>query len=243
MKEVRKSLLVLCIAAVGLSATAGSIAFIVWSWPRLPASDLPGATRAEKAADVALVSLLALNHLVFHACPLSRWLHARLGGCQRSAYAFLRGVLLVALAVFWVPWGGPGLAHSAVLLWLARAAFTLGILLHLLATAALGNAALLGYDALLRRIQGSPPLPIWANERIVVAGPFASTRHPDALALMVLFLSGAFFQKERLLLAVGACLWILATALAKERRRLAFLGPAWAEHRRRTGFLLPRRPA
>lgn len=241
MSQLRKQLLLICISVVGLTATAGSIAFVHWAWPCLSDPATPLATLEEKLLDLGLVSLLVLHELVFQIPPAVRLLDSWLRGCHRALYAWIRGVLLVTLAVAWVPWGGPGLSDSVVLLWAARGAFCLGILLYLMANAAYGNGVLLGFNALRRRIEGRPRLPLWAQEGPVYRGPFASTRQPRALALIVLFLSGAFFQRERLLLAVGASLWLILSSRAREQKWLRSGDETYRRYHERTGFLFPRR--
>jgi hypothetical protein len=241
MSQLRKQLLLICIAVVGLTATAGRLAFVHWAWPRLSEPVTPIATLEEKLFDLGLLSLLVVHELVFQIPLIARLLDSWLHGCYRALYAWIRGLLLVTLAVAWVPWGGAALSESVVLLWAARGAFCLGVLLYLMASAAYGNGVLLGFDALRRRVEGRPQLPLWAQEGPVYRGPFASTRQPMALALSVLFLSGAFFQRERLLLAVGAILWLTLSARAREQKWLRSGDMAYRRYHERTGFLFPRR--
>ena len=48
MSQLRRQLLLFCISVVGLTATAGSLAFVHWAWPRLQDSPTPLATFEEK---------------------------------------------------------------------------------------------------------------------------------------------------------------------------------------------------
>ena len=235
----RKALLAASIL-VGLSATAGSIAFVIWAWPRIPPADAARATPGEKLADVFLLGLIVLQRAVFSIRAVEMRLHRRLAGCQRALGAFLRGALLVLLAVLWVPWNEPGLQRSEALLWFARAAFALGALLHLSATSSVGNDILLGFDALRRRILGLPPDPRPEVARIPLKGPHTRVRHPHALAVIIMLASSALFARDRLLVAAGGILWLAASAWADEARLLRLGGEAYRSYRARTGFLLPR---
>jgi hypothetical protein len=238
-----RKLLLLAFILVGLSATAGSFAFAWWAWPRLPDPLAPGAGTTERLADIGILSLLALHGFCFQAYRPVRWLHARLHGCEQALAAFLKGLLLVLLAALWEPWGQPGITQSGVILWLARAAFLLGILLHLSAAAAVGNDALLGYDGLRRRLEGRPPTKVPGIYAPTLTGPFARIRHPFTLASIICLACGAPFSGERLLVAAGAAAWLLACAWARERTIARLGGEAYDRYRRRTGFILPRRPA
>jgi len=235
----RKALLAASIL-VGLSATAGSIAFLVWAWPRIPSAVASPAAPWEKLADVFLLGLIVLQRAFFSIRAVEIRLHQKLAGCQRALGAFLKGALLVLLAVLWIPWNEPGLSRSEALLWFARGAFVLGALLHLSATSAVGNDSLLGFDALRRRILGLPPDPRPEVARIPLKGPHTRVRHPHALAVIIMLASSGLFARDRLLVAAGGILWLAASARAEEARLLRLGGEAYRSYRARTGFLLPR---
>ena len=235
----RKTLLAASIL-VGLSATAGSIAFLVWAWPTIPPADAPPATPGEKLADGFLLGLIVLQRAVFSSRAVEIRLHQRLAGCQRALGAFVKGALLVLLAVLWIPWNEPGLSRSEALLWFARGAFALGALLHLSATSAVGNDSLLGFDALRRRLLGLPPDPRPEVARIPLKGPHTRVRHPHALAVIIMLVSSGLFARDRLLVAAGGILWLAASAWVEEARLLRLGGEAYRSYRARTGFLLPR---
>ena len=235
----RKALLAASIL-VGLSATAGSIAFLVWAWPRIPPAGAIPAAPGEKLADGFLLALIVLQRAVFSMRPVEMALYRKLAGCHRALDAFLRGALLVLLALLWVPWNESGLSRSELLLWFARGAFLLGALLHLSATSAVGNDSLLGFDALRRRLLGLPPDPRPEIARIPLKGPHTRVRHPHALAVIIMLASSALFARDRLLIAAGGILWLAASAWAEEARLLRLGGEAYRSYRARTGFLLPR---
>ena len=240
---MRRKLLLAAFILVGLSATAGSFAFVWWAWPRLPDPHAPPADTAERLEDIGLLALLALHGFCFSSYRMVRWLHARFEGCEQALAAFLKGALLVLLAVIWEPWGEPGLTRSDLILWLNRAAFILCVLLHLSAAAAVGNDALLGYDGIRRRLEGKPPGTIPGIYALAITGPFARVRHPFTLASIGMLACGAPFSGERLLVAAGGAAWLLASAWARERTLIRLAGEPYRRYRARTGFILPRRPA
>ena len=237
---MKRRLILAAFILVGLSATAGSFAFVWWAWPRLPDPLAPRAGTTERLVDVGILVLLALHGFFFSAHRSVVRLHAKLEGCEQALAAFLKGVLLILLAVLWTPWGEPGLTQSGIILWLSRAAFILGALLHLSAAAAVGNEALLGYDGLRRLLEGRPPPKIPGTYALAWTGPFARVRHPFTLATIILLACGAPFAGERLLVASGAAACLLPSAWTRERTLLRLGGEAYRRYQERTGFLLPR---
>lgn len=225
---------------VGASATAGSLAFVAWAWPRIPPFEAREATAEEKLIDLGLLGLIVIHRAVFSNRGVQKVLHRRLGGSNRALAAFLKGVLLILLAALWTPWNEPGLSRSEFLLWFSRGAFLLGAILHLGATSAVGNESLLGFDALRRKVLGLPQDPRHEVARIPLKGPFLRVRHPHELAVIIMLAASAAFSWDCLLVAVGGGLWLAASAWADEARLARLGGEAYRSYRKRTGFLLPR---
>ena len=186
-------------------------------------------------ADSAWLATFAAQHSGMARDRFKRWwapvVPPRL---ERSVYAALSGLLLLALPFVWQPLpGGPwwGLPRVFVLVPLIAAA---GLVLVNLRY---DHAGLFG------------PRQAWeedrpAEEKLLVTGPYRYVRHPLMACLLALLWAQPVMTPTLALLCGGLTGYIALGLMLEERDLLRRFGKAYADYSRRVPALVPwRRPA
>jgi protein-S-isoprenylcysteine O-methyltransferase Ste14 len=218
-----------------LVALAGSGAFALFvlahgveAWPFAPLFTTP----SPWSVNLAWLLLFAAQHSgMAREAFKRRWLPASV---ERSAYAGLSGLLLLALPLVWQPL--PGLAW-----WALPPYFIVVPILAALGLAAINarydHASLFG---LRQAWAGGAPAPA---EDLLVTGPYRFVRHPLMTCLIVFLWAQPTMTPTVGLLALGLSGYILLGTVLEERDLLRRFGPAYAAYRRAVPRLVPWRPA
>jgi protein-S-isoprenylcysteine O-methyltransferase Ste14 len=153
---------------------------------------------------------------------------------ERSIYAGLSGVVLIALAVMWqriddrVWWNGP---RWLVVLPLAALAGVALVNLRF------DHAGLFGVRQAWATDFAQPP------ETLVIAGPYRYIRHPLMACLLLFLWTPPIMTTTLALLSGGMTLYIFIGLVFEERDLTQRFHPAYAAYRRRVPALIPwRRP-
>jgi protein-S-isoprenylcysteine O-methyltransferase Ste14 len=154
---------------------------------------------------------------------------------ERSVYAAVSGLLLLALPLVWQPLPGAPLWEAPRALAAVPLAAGLGLALVNLRY---DHLALFG---LRQAMAGDSPEP---QEQLVVSGPYRFVRHPLMTCLIVFLWAQPVMLPGLALLAAGLTGYILLGTALEERDLLRRFGPAYAAYRRAVPRLVPwRRPA
>jgi methanethiol S-methyltransferase len=222
-----------------LVALAGCAAFGVFvlmqglgNWPTAPRFAAP----SPWLVNVAWLVLFAAQHSGMARDKFKRvWTGVVPPPLERSVYAAVSGLLLLALPLVWQPLPGAPLWELPRALVAVPLAAALGLaLIHLAYDPA-------GFFGLRQALAGDAPGP---PERLIVTGPYRYVRHP-LMACQVAFLWAQPVMPPGLaLLAAGLTVYILLGTALEERDLLRRFGPAYAAYRRAVPRLVPwRRPA
>lgn len=222
----RKIIAVACyaVALAGGGAFAGFVlahGLGAWPWPPMVAAPWV-------MVNLGWLLLFAVQHSGMARDAFKhRWLPASI---ERSVYAALSGLLLLALPLIWQPLPGPA--------WWQLPPFL--ILIPLLAGLALAainarhdHAGLFG---LRQAWAGDAPQP---PEALVITGPYRHVRHPLMSCLLVFLWAQPTMTPTLGLLAGGLSGYILLGTVLEERDLLRRFGPAYAAYRRGVPRLVP----
>jgi protein-S-isoprenylcysteine O-methyltransferase Ste14 len=184
--------------------------------------------------DVTFLVLFGLQHSVMaRASFKARWARLVPPALERSLYAAISGVLLLALAVAWQPvdesvwWRGP---RWLVAVPLAAAASLVLVNLRF------DHAGLFG---LRQAWAGECPEP---PEKLIIAGPYRYVRHPLMACLLAFLWTQPTMATTLALLDGGMTLYIFIGLFFEERDLAARFHPEYAAYRRRVPALVPWRP-
>jgi methanethiol S-methyltransferase len=207
---------------------------------------VPGVTPApaEGPAGLALLinlSLLAgfaLQHSVMARPAFKRWWTSIVPApIERSTYVLVSSAVTFALCIAWQPlpgvlWSADSVAAQG--LWWAG--FALGLAVLLGASFHIDHFELLGLRqtwCLLRDKQASSPA-------FLVRGLYRLVRHPIYVGWLLLFWCAPVMHMDRLLLAAGMTVYVLAAIRLEERDLVAEHGIRYARYQREVPALVPR---
>jgi protein-S-isoprenylcysteine O-methyltransferase Ste14 len=89
------------------------------------------------------------------------------------------------------------------------------------------------------------PIPVMATQRMIVRPPYHRTRNPMALGTIVAYAGLALLLQSLgalLVVAVASLLLLVYIKVGEEQEMVARFGAEYLAYRRRTPFLLPRKP-
>jgi protein-S-isoprenylcysteine O-methyltransferase Ste14 len=184
--------------------------------------------------DLGLLLLFGVQHSVMaRASFKARWTRLVLPALERSLYAALSGLLLLALAVAWQPvddlvwWRGPR--------WLVALPLAAGAGL-VLVNLRFDHAGLFGLRQAWAGDRPEPP------EKLVVSGPYRFVRHPLMACLLAFLWTQPTMTTTLALLNGGMMLYVFVGLYFEERDLAARFHPDYAAYRRRVPALVPWRP-
>jgi len=163
------------------------------------------------------------------------WTHIIPARLERSAYAALSGLVLLATALTWQALPGEPLWRAPP--WL--------VVLPLLAAAGVVGVNLrFDHRGFFGLRQAWAPDGDAAPERLLIVGPYRFVRHPLLVCLLGFLWPQPVMPPALLLLNGGLTAYVLLGARLEERDLLRRFGPAYADYRRRVPMFVPwRRPA
>jgi len=186
------------------------------------------------ALDVTFLVLFGVQHSVMaRASFKARWTRLVPRALERSIYAALSGVLLLALAVAWqsvddrVWWRGPR--------WLVALPLAAGVGL-VFVNLRFDHAGLFGLRQAWAGDRPEPP------ETLIVTGPYRYVRHPLMACLLAFLWTQPTMTTRLALLSGGMTLYIFLGLFFEERDLAARFHPDYAAYRRRVPALVPWRP-
>jgi protein-S-isoprenylcysteine O-methyltransferase Ste14 len=149
---------------------------------------------------------------------------------ERSLYAALAGLLLLALPVVWQP--VPGEAWWRLPRGLVVVPLLAG-LAQVLVSVRFDHATMFG----LRQAWAGDAAA--APDRLIVAGPYRFVRHPIYAGMLAFLWTQPIMTPTLGLLVVGLSVYIGVGVVLEERDLLRRFGPAYAAYRRCVPCLLP----
>lgn len=207
---------------------------------------VPGVTPAPAEGSVGLALLInlallagfALQHSVMARPGFKRWWTSIVPApIERSTYVLVSSAATFALCFAWEPLPGVLWAAESVAaqgLWWAGFVLGLGVLLG--ASFHIDHFELLGLRqtwSLLRDRQASSPA-------FLVRGLYRLVRHPIYVGWLLLFWCAPVMRTDRLLLAAGMTLYVLAAIQLEERDLEAEHGVLYTRYQREVPALVPR---
>jgi protein-S-isoprenylcysteine O-methyltransferase Ste14 len=214
----------------GAAVMAGFVLRLGLEW--LPLPETP-AGAAAWAIDLGWLFVFALQHSGMARRGFkvwwTRWVPDFL---ERSVYAGLSGLVLLAMCLTWQPLGGEPL-------WRLPLAFVgvglLGGVGMALINLRFDHLGLFGVRQYLQRGRAG-------GDRLLVFGPYRLVRHP-LMGCLIVFLWGQPVMGPTLaVFSGGLTLYILGALVLEERDLVRRFGRAYLEYRRRVPALLPWQP-
>lgn len=218
----------LCCYAVALlgSAALGLRVFTLGLGITLPHLPLPGDALL---IDAGWLILFGVQHTGMARERFKQiWLRIVPERLERSLYAALSGMLLLALSLAWQPLSGAPWWNGSV--WISCLALA----------GAVGMSAInLAYDhtglfGLRQAWESTPP-----EDRLLITGPYRYVRHPLMTCLLLMLWGHAVMTPTLALLAGGLSAYIVLGLWFEERDLLRRFGTAYEEYRRRVPALVP----
>jgi protein-S-isoprenylcysteine O-methyltransferase Ste14 len=147
---------------------------------------------------------------------------------ERSVYAALSGVVLLALPIIWQPLPGKPLWRLPLVVVIVPLLAGVGLALI---NARYDHAGLFG----LRQAWGK----VEEAEELIVTGPYRYVRHPLMASLLVFLWTHPIMKPELALLAAGLSVYILIGIVLEERDLQGRFASRYVAYRRRVPMLIP----
>jgi protein-S-isoprenylcysteine O-methyltransferase Ste14 len=207
-------------------------------WP--PGAPLLGpldSWTAALAVDLGLWLLFGLQHSGMARLRFKRWLEGGLPAPQeRVLYVFASAICLFALVYLWQPLPGTVWAIPRPFGPLLSAIGVLGLLMAAIASMAIDGLDLIGLRRPLRELQGRP----YREPGFMTPLFYRFVRHPIQLGVLLLLWGNGHMSTDRLVMALGATLYILVALPLEERDLVAKYGEAYRRYQQLVPRLVPR---
>jgi methanethiol S-methyltransferase len=192
------------------------------------------------AVNAGLLALFAMQHSIMARPAFKRWIERFIPrAAERSTYTLLSSVLLIALFYFWQPMGG--VIWNVEATWARSVLFgsmLLGFLIVLITTFLINHFDLFGLRQVWLFFRKVP----YTALRFVTPGPYRWVRHPLYVGWIIAFWSTPTMTAAHLVFALMTTGYILV-AIRLEERDLTDAHPEYAQYKRRTSMLFPRKPS
>lgn len=225
-------------------AWAGFVAVTLWTVCFLAGAvvprtvDGPSRTSADVAVavDLALLGLFAAQHSVMARREVKAWLRRRIPvALERTMFVLATDVCLVALLVFWQPWGGQLWdvdGPAAVVLWSLCA---VGWLLAIAATFAVDHLELTG----LRQAGWAGSGSSVQTAELQTGGLYAVVRHPLLTGMLLAFWATPQMGASHLLFALASTAYVAVGMRFEERDLRRSFGASYDAYAAHVPALVP----
>jgi len=191
-------------------------------------------------ADIALLTLFALQHSVMARPAFKRWWTQYVPKpVERSTYVLFSSLALITMFVFWQPLGGTiWQVENPVGAAILYALFGCGWLLVLVATFLINHFDLFGLRQVWLYLHGREYTPL----KFTTPGAYRFVRHPLYLGWFFAFWATPVMTAGHLFFALATAVYILLAIRWEERDLLTTLGEDYAAYRKRVPMLIPGLP-
>jgi len=191
-------------------------------------------------ADIALLTLFALQHSVMARPAFKRWWTQYVPKpVERSTYVLFSSLALITMFVFWQPLGGTiWQVENPVGAAILYALFGCGWLLVLVATFLINHFDLFGLRQVWLYLHGRGYTPL----KFTTPGAYRFVRHPLYLGWFFAFWATPVMTAGHLFFALATAVYILLAIRWEERDLLTTLGEDYAAYRKRVPMLIPGLP-
>jgi protein-S-isoprenylcysteine O-methyltransferase Ste14 len=206
--------------------------------PKTIDSGTPGPIGIALLADLALLSLFAVQHSVMARPAFKRaWTKIVPEPAERPTYVLASALVLAALFAFWQPIGGTVWAVTSDAGALAiRALYFGGWTMLLYATALIDHFDLFGLRQAWLGFRGQP----YTHRPFATPGMYAHVRHPLYVSWAIIFWSAPVMSAGHLLFAIVATAYMVVAVFIEERDLVGHFGDAYRRYQETTPKYFPR---